>query len=70
MIFVTLDNFYEALVSLFSRRKVILWVCKGIVEVKVVYFDRNSLELRVSSFDWAKPFIVKHGLCKSEITCV
>ena len=65
-----LDNFYETLVGLFSRRKVVFWVCKGIVKVKVVYFDRNSLELGVSSFDRAKPFIVKHGLSKPEITCM
>ena len=66
----TLYNFYETLVGLFSGRKVVFWVCKGIVKVKVVYFDRNSLELRVSSFDRAKPFIIEHCLCKSEITCV
>ena len=49
----TLYDFHEALVGLLSRRKVILRVCKGIVKVKVVNFNRDTFKLGVSSFDRA-----------------
>ena len=68
MVFVTLDNIHQSLVCLLSRRKVKFRIGKGVVEMEIVTLDSDPFELRISSLNWAKPFIVKHCFCKSEIT--
>ena len=60
----------QALISFFSGREIVFWVRESIIQVQVVYIDRNALKARISPPNWTKPLIIEHGLAEAKITCV
>jgi len=70
MVLVALNDGDQSLICFLSRREVILWVGEGVVHVEVVAIDCDAFELWIALLLRAEPFIVKHCLRESEITCV
>ena len=63
-------NIHQSLVGFFTAWKVILWVRKCVIKVKVVNINSNAMEVWVASADRTKPLIIEHSLTKAEIARV
>ena len=61
---------HQSLVGFFAAWKVVLWVRKCVIKVKIVDINGDAMEVGVASADRAEPLIVEHGFAKPKVSCV